>query len=219
MHGSSQRHSVEDRPPSKEDRHKASHHLAHGHPISQSHNPQPNREPLIGDKAEHLAERMVQVGADRLEAKAHQRYPDEVIEAGLEARTGAGAYPQSHSILSAKALADKIMKEAMKEMASEEAHVTAGIIFPGSEASCAQRVVAHKDDPSAREDGREVAEIVRQRIAHEMEVEEGRGGGGRTFTGPNPDAGRGGLTKNRRLRERGGVKSTGLRTEKSYDVL
>lgn len=203
MHGSSQRHSVEDRSPSS-DKHKASHRPAHGHPISQSH--PSNKQPLTGDKAEHLAERIVQVGADVLDAKAHQRYSDDVIDAST------GAYPQSHSIISAEALGNKIMKEAMKEMEREEAHVTGGIIFPGSEASSVQRVVAHKDDPAAKEDGREVAEMVRHRIAHEMAGEE-------VFVGPNPDAGHGGLAKNRRMRDRGDVLSSGLKTDKNPDVL
>ena len=133
--------------------------------------------------------------------KAEAKFTANEIPAGIGA---VAAGPDPHS------LANKIMKEAAREMGRE-----AGTVTAGSDAALAQAVVQHKDDPSAPEHA--VAEKVREKIAAaEAHADH------HTFRGPNPE--RGSEPSNSKQRHlRGGASknyvTAGFRDERNPDVL
>jgi hypothetical protein len=110
----------------------------------------------------------MQVGSEYIEQKTKQRYSEDELAQGVSA-VASGPNP--------KDLANKIMKEAARELERQEGHVSAGGL-----ASMAQKVAQHRNDPSAPE--HEVAEKIRERLAAEEERADHH-----TFQGPNPDKG------------------------------
>lgn len=134
-------------------------------------------------------------------SKTEAKFASNEVPAGIGA-VAAGPDPE--------ALANKIMKEAAREMERE-----AGIVTTGSDAALARAVVQHKDDPGAAEHA--VAEKIRERIAAAESHADHH-----TFRSPNPE--RGSEPSNAKQRHlRGGVSkdyvTAGFRDERNPDVL
>lgn len=86
---------------------------------------------LSPDRAEALAAKIVAVGSDYITHKTEERFtPSEVSE--------------GPTFMPVDAMANKLMKEAAREMERQE-----GIVAPGSDAALAQSVFRHKDEPTA----------------------------------------------------------------------
>ena len=189
----SDRHSVKNRPP-KDHSHDPVHGAGHHHDAG-AH--------LKRDQTEELASKMMQVGSDYIVNKTEGRYTEDELPHGPSA-IAQGMQPE--------AMANKIIKEAAREMERNE-----GIVAAGGEAAMAQRVAMHRDDPSAPE--YQVKKRIQERIAS---AEEHAAHGGSTFLGPNPDKGRD--PNNAKMRHLGGGKTGepyvtgGFKSERNPDV-
>lgn len=148
-----------------------------------------------------MAEKIVSVGSDYIVKKTEERFGEEEMTFIQPMHVH-----QEH-------LADKVMKEAAREMAREEALHHDGHVAKDSEAAQAQSVFAHKDDPTAPE--HIVAEKVRERLAHAADLHEA----GHTFVSPNPDRGKGIHEKTRHQRTLHHPQTTGYREDRNPDVL
>ena len=157
---------------------------------------------LKRDEQEALAEKIMAVGSDYVASKTEARYSEDEVSQGVSAVAHG---PE------ADALANKIMKEAARELErSEGSHVDAGSV-----ASMAQRAAHYRNDPSAPEHA--VKEKVRERIERAEEH-----AGHHTFEGPNPDKGRD--KPNEKLRHfKGSTQQPyvtgGFRNERNPDVM
>lgn len=191
------RHSFQDRP-EKDRSHSPVKGLPHHHRMH--HNMDPVAVHLNRDMPEDLASKIMQVGSDYIAAKTAAKYSSEEIPQGVAA-VATGPDP--------KDLANKIVKEAARELERQE-----GNVAPGGLASMAQKVAQHRNDPSAPE--HEVYEKIRERIAAEEERADHH-----TFRGPNPDRGRDHNTKMRHARTAGEhfpYVTGGSRDERNPDV-
>jgi hypothetical protein len=154
----SDRHSFEPRAPKDHSSEHVPKHAGHrGHAVH-----------LNRDQPEDLAAKIMEVGSDYITSKTAAKYSEEELPQGISA-VATGPNP--------KALANKIIKEAARELERQE-----GTVAPGGLASMAQKVAQHRNDPSAPE--HEVAEKIRERLANEEERADHH-----TFQGPNPDKG------------------------------
>ncbi|KAI3430522.1 hypothetical protein D9Q98_005115 [Chlorella vulgaris] len=161
----SSRHSATDRPPTKpaSPTYKESGHL--------SRTRIDERQQEISDReAERLAEKIVAVGADYMDVKSRERYGDEWQADDNAAPT-----------MEAEPMANKLMKEAAREMARAAAKHNAGQVFPGSDAAKAEAVYAQRNSPGSPL--YEVAEKVREKLA----AAEERAVHPHEFLGVNPE--------------------------------
>lgn len=155
---------------------------------------------LNRDKTEEMAEKIMTVGAEYISAKTEARYSADELPQGPSA-VATGPDPE--------ALANKIIKEAAREMERAEGHV-----FPGSDAAMAQKIAHARHDPQAPEYA--VVEKIKERIVAAEE-----GAMHHTFEGPNPEKGRD--KPNEKLRHHRGVPNEpyvtgGFRNERNPDV-
>ncbi|KAL4448865.1 hypothetical protein ABPG77_007582 [Micractinium sp. CCAP 211/92] len=161
------------------------------------------KQEVSEQEAERLAEKIVSVGADYIAEKSTQRYG----EAGL-------ADDNAAPTMDPESMANKLMKEAARELNRASAKQNDGKVFPGSDAAKAQATQAAKDHPDSPM--RKVADKVRDKI----EAAEEHFMHPHTFVGPNPDEGSEGANeKKRHMRSRGEHITGGLKADRNPDVI
>ncbi|KAL4422822.1 hypothetical protein ABPG75_009019 [Micractinium tetrahymenae] len=154
-------------------------------------------------EAERLAEKIVSVGADYIAEKSTRRYGEEGMADDNAAPT-----------MDPDAMANKLMKEAARELNRASAKKNDGQVFSGSDAARAQATQAAKDHPESPM--HKVAEKVREKV----EASEERFAHPHTFVGPNPDEGAEGANeKKRHMRNRGEHITGGLKEDRNPDVI
>lgn len=154
-------------------------------------------------EAERLAEKIVSVGADYIAEKSTQRYG----EAGM-------ADDNAPPTMDSEAMANKLMKEAARELSRASGKRNDGRVFSGSDAARAQATQAAKDHPDSPM--RKVADRVREKV----EAAEEHFMHPHTFVGPNPDEGSEGANeKKRHMRNRGEHITGGLKEDRNPDVI